>query len=124
MLPLAAARGAQAPAHGHCERSGRSGPGGGTAMLTIGGEPVLTIDSDAHVIESEQTWSYLAPSEEQWRPLLFGSPADPVRQYWVIEEKIRGLRFPNLGAQALAELSERTGRDMNTDQGTREMATA
>src|SRR5690349_2718210 len=93
-------------------------------MLTIGGEPVLTIDSDAHVIESEKTWSYMAPSEERWRPRLFSTEGDATRQYWVIEDKIRGFRFPNFAAQALDELSQQTGRDLHTDQGAREMASA
>src|SRR5205085_3272582 len=97
---------------------------GGVAMLTIGGEPVLAIDSDAHVIESEKTWSYLEPAEEKWRPILVGSERNPAQQYWVVQDKIRGFRFPNLAAQALAELSDRTGRDMNTDPGAREMASA
>jgi predicted TIM-barrel fold metal-dependent hydrolase len=93
-------------------------------VLTIGGEPVLAIDSDAHVIESEKTWSYLEPAERQWRPKLVGSPDDPVRQYWVIQDRIRGFRFPNLAARALEELSAKTGRDLNTDQGARELASA
>lgn len=93
-------------------------------MLSIGGESVLAIDSDAHVIESEKTWSYLEPAEQQWRPILVGSREDPSRQYWVIQDKIRGFRFPNFAAQALEELSERTGRDMNTDLAAREMASA
>jgi predicted TIM-barrel fold metal-dependent hydrolase len=91
-------------------------------VLTIGGKPVLAIDSDAHVIESEKTWSYLEPAEERWRPLLVGSEKNPAQQYWVIQDKIRGFRFPNLVARALEELSERTGRDMLTEQGAREMA--
>ena len=48
------------------------------------------IDADAHVIETERTWDYLEPSEQKYRPLLFSSPEDSTRQYWVIDEKIRG----------------------------------
>ena len=51
------------------------------------------IDADAHVIETEHTWDYLEPSEQKYRPLLFSSPQDPIQQYWVIDEKIRGFRF-------------------------------
>jgi uncharacterized protein len=93
-------------------------------MLTIGGEPVLAIDSDAHVIESEKTWSYMEPAEQHFRPTLVGAANDPVRQYWVIQDKIRGFRFPNLAARALETLSEQKGRDMNTSQEAREMASA
>ncbi len=90
-------------------------------MLTIGGEQVLAIDSDAHVIESENTWGYLEPSEEKYRPLLMRSDEDPTHQYWVLDDKIIGFRFPNLTAQELDALSEQTGRDMNTTAESREL---
>ena len=45
------------------------------------------IDADTHVLETERTWDYLEPAEEKYRPQLFSSPADPTRQYWVIEDK-------------------------------------
>jgi predicted TIM-barrel fold metal-dependent hydrolase len=91
-------------------------------MLNIGGEEVLTIDSDAHVIESEQTWSYLEPSEERFRPILVGSEQRPGQQYWLVHEKIVGFRFPSQTARELEELSQRTGRDMNTVPEARELA--
>lgn len=68
------------------------------------------IDADAHVIETERTWDYLEPSERKFRPILFYSPEDPTRQYWVIDEKIRGFRFLTLSEQQLRDLSRRTGR--------------
>ncbi len=91
-------------------------------MLTIDGEQVLTIDSDAHVIETEDTWSYMEPSEQQYRPKLVGSEKDPGRQYWILHDKVVGFRFPSMTAQELEELSRRTGRDMNTVAEAREMA--
>ena len=91
-------------------------------MLTIDGEQVLAIDSDAHVIESEDTWSYLRPSEERFRPILVGSEKRPEQQYWLLHDKVVGFRFPSLTAQQLEELSQRTGRDMNTKAETRELA--
>lgn len=90
-------------------------------MLTIGGEQVLVIDSDAHVIESENTWSYLEPSEQKYRPLLVGSEQDPERQYWVLDDKVIGFRFPSLTAQQLDQLSQQTGRDMRTAPGSRDL---
>jgi hypothetical protein len=54
------------------------------------------IDADAHVTETARTWDYLEPAEQRFRPLLFASPHDPATQYWVIEGKIRGFRFPTL----------------------------
>jgi len=91
-------------------------------MLTIDGEKVLVVDSDAHVIESEDTWSYLRPSEERFRPILVGSEKRPEQQYWLLNDKVVGFRFPSLTAQQLEELSQRTGRDMNTKAETRELA--
>lgn len=91
-------------------------------MLTIGGERVLAIDSDAHVIETEDTWSYLEPSEQRFRPMLVGSEKQPDQQYWLLNEKVVGFRFRNLTAKELEELSQRTGRDMNTTLEARELA--
>ena len=79
------------------------------------------IDADAHVIETDRTWDYLEPSEQSFRPHLFSSPDDPVKQYWVIEDKIRGFRFPTLTEQQLREMSEQAGRNMETPQAAREM---
>lgn len=79
------------------------------------------IDSDAHVLETEHTWDYLEPSEQKYRPQLFSSPADPTRQYWVIEDKIRGLRFQTLTEQQLRERSQQSGRNVETPQAAREL---
>ena len=63
------------------------------------------IDADAHVIETEHTWDYMAPSEQKFRPRLFYSPDDQTRQYWVIDDKIRGFRFPTLSERQLREFA-------------------
>lgn len=91
-------------------------------MLTIGGEQVLAIDSDAHVIESEDTWSYLEGSDEKYRPLLVGSEQNPGQQYWLLEDKVIGFRFPSFTAQELDELSRETGRDMRTAAEARDLS--
>lgn len=80
------------------------------------------IDADAHVIETEHTWDYLEGDERKFRPRLFSSPDEPGREYWVIDEKIRGFRFPNFTERQLRELSERSGRKVETPQAAREMA--
>jgi predicted TIM-barrel fold metal-dependent hydrolase len=90
-------------------------------MLTIGGERVLAIDADAHVIESEQTWSYLDPSEESFRPILVGSEKRPDQQYWLLHDKVVGFRFVTKTARELEDLSQKTGRDMNTSPEAREL---
>jgi predicted TIM-barrel fold metal-dependent hydrolase len=50
---------------------------------------VLTIDSDAHVIENETTWDYLLESERQFRPQIVG----PTRgandnDYWLVDGRL------------------------------------
>jgi uncharacterized protein len=82
---------------------------------------LLVIDADAHVIETERTWDYLEPAEQSFRPRLFASPDEPGQQYWVIENKIRGFRFPTLTEQQLQEMSKRAGRDVTTPQAAREV---
>src|SRR5215831_12295382 len=79
------------------------------------------IDADAHVIETEHTWDYMEPSERKFRPQLFYSPDDETRQYWVIDDKIRGFRARTLSEQQITELSQRAGRDIGTPQGAREL---
>jgi len=79
------------------------------------------IDADAHVIETERTWDYLEPSEQKYRPQLFYSKDDGNQQYWVIDGKIRGFRFPTLNEQQLRELSQKTGRNLETPQAAREL---
>ena len=37
------------------------------------------IDADAHVVESPQTWEYLTPSENKFRPMLF-KPDNDIRK--------------------------------------------
>src|SRR5215475_2730038 len=86
----------------------------------------MVIDADAHVLESERTWDYLEPADRKYRPVPITVPADPAigrgrRDAWVIDGKIRGLRFPLLTAEELAALSAKLGRDMNTQQASREM---
>jgi predicted TIM-barrel fold metal-dependent hydrolase len=90
------------------------------------GEPLMAnalsvIDADAHVIETERTWDYLEPSEKKYRPQLFFNPGDATRQFWVIDDKIRGFRFPTLSEQELRDFSDRAGRNFATPQAAREL---
>jgi hypothetical protein len=55
------------------------------------------IDADAHVIECEETWDYLDPSERQYRPVAVEVPStvggkEPIRLYLIGETFCR--RFP------------------------------
>jgi predicted TIM-barrel fold metal-dependent hydrolase len=79
------------------------------------------IDDDAHVIETERTWDYLDPSERKFRPKLFSTSEDATRQYWVIDDKIAGFRFPTLSERELHEFAQRAGRSFETPQAAREL---
>lgn len=52
---------------------------------------MTVIDADAHVIETERTWDYMEPAERELRPVVFtqSSPADPLRQAWLIDGRVR-----------------------------------
>src|SRR5690348_3071253 len=68
------------------------------------------IDSDAHVIETPHTWSYMRDDEQEFRPQVFvRDPADgaPYRkgqrhQYWVIEGKLQS-KGSNVGTDVPSE---------------------
>jgi len=79
------------------------------------------IDADSHVMETERTWDYLEPSEQKYRPLLYSSPEDPINEYWMNGGKIGGFRFPTLAEQTVNEMSQRSGRGMETPQQAREL---
>jgi predicted TIM-barrel fold metal-dependent hydrolase len=72
------------------------------------------IDADAHVIETEQTWSYLEAAERRFAPQLMTqtSGADllsneglPVRDFWVIEGRAHG-KDRNVGTDTSRESRE------------------
>jgi len=79
------------------------------------------IDADAHVLETETTWSYIDKSNLKYRPILYSSTQKPDRQYWVLEDKIVGVRFPTLTEQEIKKFSEVTARKMVTDTVVKEM---
>jgi predicted TIM-barrel fold metal-dependent hydrolase len=82
---------------------------------------MLTIDADAHVLESEHTWDYLEPHEHKYRPVLVSEREDARAERWIIDGKLRGLRPLSLSEQELARQSERTGRDVVTAKASRQM---
>lgn len=78
------------------------------------------IDADAHVIETPQTWSYMRPDEQEFRPQIFvRDPSDGApyykgqrHQYWLIEGKVQS-KGSNVGndvpteAATLADVQRR-----------------
>ena len=82
---------------------------------------MLTIDADAHVLETEHTWDYLDPEDRKYRPQLVSPRGETRPERWMIDGRLRGLRPPTLTEQELARQSERTGRDVVTSQAARQM---
>jgi uncharacterized protein len=72
------------------------------------------IDADAHVVETAQTWEYMDPEDRKYRPVHLEAPDDGGRQYWLIDGKVRGFRFPAYSTAQLEELSRLAGRTMTT----------
>ena len=81
----------------------------------------MIVDADAHVVETEQTWSYLDGSDKKFRPQLFSSADNSAMQYWFCEGKAIGFRPPTLTEQELIALSKETGRELKTEAGAREL---
>ena len=58
---------------------------------------MATIDSDAHVIETDQTWDYMDESEARYKPLtLTPRNGDGNRLFWSIDGKLKQRRT-NIG---------------------------
>lgn len=83
----------------------------------------LIIDADAHVVESARTWDYLDPSEGQYRPVPLEAPenAGTKLQFWLIDGKVRGFRFPALSAAERERRSKQVGRRFADAQEAREL---
>ena len=80
-----------------------------------------TIDSDAHVVESEHTWDFMDRADQKYRPVVVRPHGAAGQEYWFIDGKIRGLVRIVMTAREMADVSERTGRVMDTPRETREM---
>jgi hypothetical protein len=52
----------------------------------------LTIDADAHVVESERTWDYLEGSDKGNRPvpITVDMPQDKRKNFWIIGGRLIG----------------------------------
>jgi uncharacterized protein len=79
-----------------------------------------TVDSDAHVVETEHTWDYLTPSEQRWRPtgVTVEDPSGAPREYWLIDGKLFNRRT-NIGkdtSEAAREMGDIEARLKHMDQ--------
>ena len=74
-----------------------------------------TIDADAHVIESEQTWSYI--SDEKWKPYLI-QPGGARPQNWLVDGRVfnRGVNVNRELPEAIREMRDIGGRLKHMDE--------
>ena len=56
-----------------------------------------TIDSDAHVIETEETWEYMTESERQFKPKVVAADDGTDTRYWLLEGRAEPI--VNVGAE-------------------------
>src|SRR5687767_15898878 len=82
---------------------------------------MATIDSDAHVVETEHTWDFMDASDQKYRPLIVRPRGEGGAEYWFVDGKIRGLVRIVMTAKEMDEVAGRTGRVMMTPRETREM---
>lgn len=73
-----------------------------------------TIDADAHVIESEETWSYI--SDEKLKPCLIQPAGRP--QNWLIDGRVfnRGVNVNRELPEAIREMRDIEGRLKHMDE--------
>ena len=81
---------------------------------------MTVIDADTHVIETDQTWSYLSPSEQSFRPVIVTPRGEGGRDYWYIDGKIRGLARQAVTAPDVSTLEAKLGRKMAAPQEARQ----
>src|SRR5215217_4046893 len=70
----------------------------------------LTIDADAHVVESEHTWDFMDASDQKYRPVIISSSEDPGVRYWYSDGKTRR---PAVQV-ATADISRRVATDASS----------
>jgi predicted TIM-barrel fold metal-dependent hydrolase len=80
---------------------------------------VLTIDADAHVLETEQTWESMDGAERKYRPKIVASNnGNSADEYWLVDGTLR-LKSGNVGRntpQASREMRDVTARLKHMDE--------
>ncbi|MBO0691723.1 MAG: amidohydrolase family protein [Acidimicrobiaceae bacterium] len=81
---------------------------------------MATIDADAHVVESEETWSYMRPEERRATPVQVELPegAGARRTWWAIDGRLisTGPVSETDAVKAVRELSDVDGRLRQMDE--------
>jgi predicted TIM-barrel fold metal-dependent hydrolase len=81
------------------------------------------VDADAHVVESARTWDYLEPADKQYRPIPLETPEEggTKLQFWLIDGRVRGFRFPAFSKVELEKRSRQVGRKFAEEEEAREL---
>jgi len=93
--------------------------------VTVSASPkTMIIDADAHVVESDHTWDFMEPSDRKYRPAPLQTKDDGSgikQQFWLVDGKVRGFRFPAFSKEQLEAQARRAGRKFAEDDESREM---
>jgi len=83
----------------------------------------LIVDADAHVVECDRTWDYLEPADRKYRPIALESPEEDGAklQFWLVDGKVRGFRFPAFSEEELERRSRQVGRRFADVKESREL---
>jgi hypothetical protein len=78
------------------------------------------IDADAHVHECDRTWDFMKGEDLKFKPGVVAAidSAAPRREHWLIDGRVRGRGFGNVGAttpRPYRELSDIPGRLRHMD---------
>jgi len=91
--------------------------------MSSNGGGSLIVDADAHVVECDRTWDYLEGADQKYRPTPLESPEkDGARlQFWLVDGKVRGFRFPAFSEEELARREQQVGRKFADAQESKEL---
>ena len=74
--------------------------------------------------ETERTWDYLERSERQYRPVPLAAPEEEgvTLQFWLVDGKVRGNRFPLFSQEEMRRRQDRVGRRFADAREARELS--
>jgi predicted TIM-barrel fold metal-dependent hydrolase len=82
---------------------------------------MITVDADAHVVETERTWDYMEASDQKYRPACIYPKGPGGLGYWLIDGKIRGAARQPITSQRYAEFTAASGYNVMVPRQAREM---
>lgn len=74
----------------------------------------MRIDADAHVIEAEETWDFLEPHEQRYRPVALSGPDE---KFWLVDGQLCSREAGNLDISAdIRQMRDLPGRIAMMDE--------